>query len=213
MTDEKPYNPLERRNLGKSVAEALLDSDHHSLDTVTKFFGAGIYAIYYTGDFEPYGQISEENAEEMRWPIYVGKAVPSGARRGIDMSAADDEDVLWSRIREHRNSVRLADNLNINDFRVRYLIVEDIWIPLGESLMISTFKPLWNVKLEGFGNHPPGKERVTGARPKWDTLHPGRKWALKHPARAESQEELAEQVREYLDQNLPPRSAHMKFTP
>jgi hypothetical protein len=41
------YNPLDKINLGKSVAEALIDRDAEPLGTLPQFAGAGIYAIYY----------------------------------------------------------------------------------------------------------------------------------------------------------------------
>ena len=72
-----------------------------------------------------------------------------------------------------------ATNLNIQDFYCRFLSVDDIWIPLTESLMIERFKPVWNVILDGFGNHDPGSGRHKGKMTMWDCLHPGRAWAAK----------------------------------
>ena len=60
MTDV--YNPLDKVNLGKSVAEALLDQPHHPLGDVPIFEGAGIYVIYYSGDFAAYADLATENA-------------------------------------------------------------------------------------------------------------------------------------------------------
>jgi hypothetical protein len=48
------------------------------------------------------------------------------------------------------------------------------WFPLGESLLIRQFRPLWNVVVEGFGNNPTGGPREGQKRSPWDTLHPGR---------------------------------------
>lgn len=220
MTDEAPYNPLDKINLGKSVAEALLDRPHHPLSALPSFNGAGIYVIYYTGDFGPYAPIGKENAEELRWPIYIGKAVPSGARRGI--ATAGNRPYVHGRLSEHRESIAAAEaqamadgveNLRVSDFKVRYLIVDDIWIPLGESLLISTFKPVWNGMLDGFGNHDPGSGRYNGLRPLWDVIHPGRGWAMKCRARPETISDIEIRIADYLDRNAPPRSAHMKFTP
>ncbi len=55
--------------------------------------------------------------------------------------------------------------------------VGGIWIPLGEALPIERFKPVWNVLIEGFGIHTPGKGRRKQVRSKWDTLHPARSLA------------------------------------
>lgn len=48
MSDPLPYNPLDKQNLGASVAEALLGRKVRPLGSITRFGGAGIYAIYYT---------------------------------------------------------------------------------------------------------------------------------------------------------------------
>jgi hypothetical protein len=68
----------------------------------------------------------------------------------------------------------------LEDFYCRYLVVEDIWIPLGESLLINEFRPVWN-KFGGFGIHQPGGGRLKQQKSIWDTLHPGRKLATGLP--------------------------------
>ena len=47
----KPFDPLEYKNLGESIVRAMNEQPIHSLDNLEKFEGAGIYALYYTGDF------------------------------------------------------------------------------------------------------------------------------------------------------------------
>ena len=84
---------------------------------------------------------------------------------------------MSKRLSEHSKSIDQANNLDLKDFACRFLVVEDIWIPLAESLLISKFSPLWNKKIDGFGNHDPGKGRYAQRRSQWDTLHPGRNWA------------------------------------
>lgn len=178
MKKEDVYNPLDKTNLGASVAEALLSRDLLSLDGLAPFRGAGVYALYYHGNFTAYKAIRSVKGEQ-EIPIYVGKAVPAGARKGDVGLGQDPGTVLYKRLKEHAESIRLATNLKITDFHCRYLVVDDIWIPLGEALVISKFSPLWNNLIDGFGNHDPGKGRYAGLRPRWDTLHPGRKWADK----------------------------------
>lgn len=168
-----PFNPLDKQNLGASVAEALLSKEAHPLDELTSFSGAGIYAIYYTGDHPAYEQLAGMNRDgKFQLPIYVGKAVPAGARMGLT-NPEKAGNVLFRRLKEHAESIRSAQNLDIKDFYCRFLVVDDIWIPLGESLVISRFKPIWNSSIDGFGNHDPGKHRYTGLRPRWDFMHPG----------------------------------------
>jgi hypothetical protein len=88
---------------------------------------------------------------------------------------------LYKRLNEHRKSIEAAENLNVVDFFCRFLVVDDIWIPLGESLLIENTKPLWNVIVDGFGNHDPGSGRSNQQMSPWDVLHPGRNWAKKLP--------------------------------
>ncbi|KVO95829.1 restriction endonuclease [Burkholderia ubonensis] len=193
-----PFNPLDKKNLGASVAEALLTKEIHPLGDLPVFEGAGIYAIYYTGDFHAYGQIKKlNNNGKYLLPIYVGKAVPAGARMGASLEAAAGK-VLHKRLKEHSESIKAANNLNIDDFHCRFLVVDDIWIPLGESLIIARFTPVWNSLIDGFGNHNPGKGRHAGMRPRWDVLHPGREWAMRLAERPETQGQIAQDAETYL---------------
>ncbi len=181
MKEEPLFNPLDKHNLGVSVADALLERPVTNLPPNEPFNGAGIYAIYYQGtDFEPYRGIGDANRRgKYRWPIYVGKAVPAGARKGGFGLGINPGKVLYQRLHEHARSIEQAVNLELSDFRCRYLVVEDIWIPLGESLLIENLSPVWNKVLDGFGNHDPGRGRYKQKRSSWDLLHPGRPWVEK----------------------------------
>ncbi|MCB1236859.1 MAG: Eco29kI family restriction endonuclease [Verrucomicrobiae bacterium] len=192
MDDETPFNPLDKRNLGESVVEALLERPPSSLANVPAFRGAGIYAIYYAGDYPAYQTLARENRSEPKTPIYVGKAIPKGARKGAALNFTDRSRALSKRLQEHEASIRAVSSLRIEDFLYRKLIVDDVWIALGEALVIEKFQPLWNVAVDGFGNHDPGAGRYGGKRPLWDELHPGRDWAGRcAPAKLNRKEILA----------------------
>jgi len=181
-----------------SVAEALLSRDSVPLASLKRFKGAGIYAIYYTGDFEVYRSLSQINKRgKLKVPIYVGKAVPAGARKGGFGLDSKPTTALYSRLVEHAESIDLATNLKLGDFYCRYLVVDDIWIPLGESLLIANFSPLWNTLIDGFGNHDPGKGRYEGLCPRWDMLHPGREWATRCRQRSETVRQIRTDIEEY----------------
>jgi hypothetical protein len=98
--------------------------------------------------------------------------------------------------RQHAQSIDEAENLRLSDFRCRFVVSEDTWIPLGESLLIEQFKPVWNVLIEGFGIHQPGKRRPQRAS-KWDTLHPGRKLASGLPANPLIFDHLSKMVEDF----------------
>ncbi len=178
--NDKPFNPLDKKNLGLSVADALLEQVAFRLQDIQKFDGAGVYAIYYAGNFPFYKRISAKNKNgKFNWPIYVGKAVPAGSRKGGYGLDEQPGNVLFKRLQEHLASIEDAENIDTKDFYCRYLVVDDIWIPLGESLLIEKFSPLWNKVLDGFGNHDPGSGRHQQQNSPWDILHPGRAWAVK----------------------------------
>lgn len=210
QADPPVYNPLDRKNLGISVADALLKSDPVPLRNFPRFRGAGIYALYYTGEHPAYGEIAKRNRDGLfLLPIYVGKAVPKGSRKGRVEEGAPPGYVLSARVQEHETSISVAEahktaTLRLDDFWCRYLVVEDIWIPLGESLIIARYSPLWNKILDGFGNHTPGAGRFEGLRPKWDVLHPGRAWADLCKPRKETAEQIQGEIQNHLRQsNLP----------
>jgi hypothetical protein len=176
------------------VAEAILAAPVHPLREVPAIDGAGIYVIYYTGNFPEYEPLAKHNRDnKFCAPIYIGKAIPEGGRKGEKV--AQETRRLRDRLREHAKSIiEVGPGLDIADFYCRYLVVDDIWIPLGESMLITHFAPLWNTLLDGFGNHNPGKGRIKGMRPRWDTLHPGRSWAPLYEPRPESVEDIKRDI-------------------
>lgn len=199
----EPYNPLDKKNLGKSVAEALLESEVHSLPPEIRFVGAGVYAIYYTGDFNAYDSLVARNADGLRHPIYVGKAIPSGGRKGTMGTGNKKESPLWHRLEEHAKSIRTVVNLHIEDFRCQYLVVDDIFISLGERLLIEMFHPVWNRAIDGFGNHAPGRGRSNMERPRWDVLHPGRSWASTLSS-TRTQDQIVQELSAFFDAGQEP---------
>jgi Eco29kI restriction endonuclease len=174
---QEPYNPLAKTNLGESVADALLRVPVRALSETGHLVGAGVYAIYYTGGFAAYAPVTARNKDhQFLQPIYVGKAVPKGARKGGLGFDAGKGKALRDRLTQHASSISEASNLVLADFHYRALTVDDIWIPLGENVVIEKYQPLWNRVIDGFGNKTPGKGRATQKRSSWDVLHPGRKF-------------------------------------
>ncbi len=213
--DTQPYNPLDTKNLGIAVAKALLEKTARPLARLPNFRGAGIYALYYTGIFPAYIQISEANKspDDPRWPIYVGKAIPPGGRRGAFNLAATDTSALYDRLQEHADSIHEALNLKIYDFCCRFLVVADLWIPLAEQLLIAHFSPVWNRLVDGFGNHNPGSGRLDGRMPRWDLLHPGRPWAARLKPRDETLADIEREVTQYLETGGAPKLASLTGDP
>jgi hypothetical protein len=194
-----PYNPLDTTHLGEAVARALLARAVYPLPPEARFAGGGIYAIYYTGDFPLYAPIADRNRSgRFESPIYVGKAIPKGRRTGgggLDSIGSAD---LYSRLSKHAASIAATQNLGVDDFYCRYLVVEPVWIPLAEELLIRWSSPLWNTVVSGFGNNPVGGERSTQKRSLWDVLHPGRAKAASGP-NPRTLEDISARVRRELE--------------
>lgn len=191
--------------MGASIAEALLRSPCAPLSDTKELIGAGIYAIYYVGEYPAYRIISERNLDDyFAQPIYVGKAVPKGARKGSYTFDSTQSTALRSRLSQHSASIDESSNLSLTDFSFRSLVVEDIWIPLGESVLIEQFRPLWNLVVDGFGNKDPGKRRATQFKSMWDVLHPGRQFAEKLALSNWTIPKLEERIAQALAGTLPP---------
>ncbi|MBN1592444.1 MAG: Eco29kI family restriction endonuclease [Candidatus Coatesbacteria bacterium] len=152
--------------------------------------GSGVYAIYYHGSHEAYLPIAESLQNR---PVYVGKAVPTGSRKGGKGLSGSQE--LQRRLKDHCKSLEQADHLNIQDFGCRYLAIVPIWITLAERFLIEHYRPIWNVCVDGFGDHDPGAGRLGMRRPRWDILHSGRQWAKRLKAE-ETVEEIIEAIKD-----------------
>ena len=164
------YDPLTYNNLMAGLILHFERQNRKRLDTIEGVEGPGIYSLFYTGNMACYASISDSER-----PIYVGKAVPPGSRKGDQVD--ESSPALQRRIREHTKSIISVPNLDASDFNCRYLAVVPVWITLAERFLIDYYKPVWNLCLDGFGDHDPGKGRRGSQRSWWDTLHPGRAWA------------------------------------
>lgn len=171
-----PYDPLEYTNIGTHIAQKLLCQPIQSLPP-DEFDGYGIYALYYCGELEHYHPIRKVRGSDdpESVPIYVGKAV-QGGRTGITNGNRTPK-ALYRRLIQHARSIDDVENLDVHDFECRFLNLVPVWITLAEHLLITSYRPLWNVVLDGFGNHAPGSGRASMQRPDWDIVHPGREWA------------------------------------
>ncbi|MEI7733339.1 MAG: Eco29kI family restriction endonuclease [Verrucomicrobiota bacterium] len=170
------FDPTAPKVVGKLVADTLLLQPRVPLanSAETRFYGAGVYAIYYHGNFDCYSPISGKEH-----PIYVGKADPAQLHASTPQEQGER---LSSRLRDHARSIRGSTNLEIKDFDCRYLVVRSAWVETAEDHLIEYFKPVWNKETKvcfGFGKHGDDPGTRANKRSPWDTLHPGRKWATR----------------------------------
>jgi len=186
------FDPTEPSLIGRFISIALVAQQRYRLDSITSFYGSGVYAIYYTGDFNPYLPVSRTET-----PIYVGKADPQGNPK----SPVDQGTKLFDRLREHRKSIRKVEHIGINDFECRYLAVQSGYQAAAERHLIGLFRPLWNNEtrvLFGIGKHGDSSETRTNNKSPWDTLHPGREWASGNPE-ALSRDEIVARVERHFE--------------
>ena len=136
--------------------------------------GAGVYGLYYTGKSKIYNAFNEHLE---RLPLYIGKAVIPGGRKGGGDKEASHQNYIVRRLREHARTISQAENLKPEDFRCRWLFVVPEFVNAAEAILIDHYQPLWNCVISGFGIHTPGSGRNKQARSDWDMLHPGRGFA------------------------------------
>lgn len=158
------FNPLSPDAIDRTIiAEFYRNQNLHPLADLSSFDGEGVYFIF--SDRLPYYH------DHLR-PIYIGKAVNRGGRKGLMSSVGK---ALYSRLGNHAKSIRLAKNLDINDFKFKVLTMDQVWIAYCEGVFIRHFQPIWNTGYEGFGNKEPGVTRATQKLSLWDRTHPGRR--------------------------------------
>ncbi len=73
-------------------------------------------------------------------------------------------------------------------------MLDPVGIGLTEQVLVTEYRPVWNVVVDGFGHHGPGKTRRSQQRSRWDTLHPGRPWATEYREREEDREAIVEAI-------------------
>jgi hypothetical protein len=167
-------DPSDPQMIGHLIANTLLEQPPTPLASFTaeRFWGSGVYAIYYTGDFPAYQPV-----RGIEIPLYVGKADPAVSRADTVVQQGER---LCGRLREHAKSIGRAQNLTLDDFPCRFLVVKSAWQNTAETYLINQFKPVWNKEMKvcyGFGKHGDAPTTRTNRRSPWDTIHPGRHWA------------------------------------
>jgi hypothetical protein len=176
------FDPGNPAVVGRVIALAMIAQPRAPLLQVERFYGSGIYALYYKGEHEAYRAISGTET-----PIYVGKVDPAtdNAKRPKDQGER-----LSGRLRDHQRSIRkAAASLRVEDFDYRSIVVQTGWQDAAENYLIRMFKPIWNDETGicyGLGKHGDDPGTRKNLRSPWDTLHHGRDWAHRDPEMADA---------------------------
>lgn len=184
------FDPGNPRTIGFFIALAMTAQPRQALGTMGEFYGSGVYAIYYNGDYPLY-----EPLRGSETPIYVGQAAPGkeNARTPTEQGLR-----LAARLNEHRKNIKRAVSLKIEDFECRTLVVQTGWETGAEDYLIRLFRPIWNSETKlvfGLGKHGDSAETRRNRRSPWDTLHAGREWAgAEALTDAKSPQKIAEEL-------------------
>ncbi len=190
------FDPSNPNVAGRIVGITMIAQPRKPLASVEKFYGSGVYAIYYCGNFPAYKKIS--NREH---PIYVGKADPADPAA---KTAVEQGDRLARRLNDHCRSIAQATKtLRLEDFEYRALVVKTGWQGSAEDYLIHLFKPIWNSQIGicyGFGKHGDAPETRANLRSPWDTLHRGRNWAHRNRKMkdAKTKKQIIAEIKEHL---------------
>lgn len=212
----EPFDPLAVENIGVTLAVELLEQPLHQLPPAERFVGAGVYAIYYVGAHPAYADLVglDGGAGGGKYPVYIGSAVRENAKQGFSPRPTTQAR-LWNRLVNHADSIRgavdsgLDPDFRLEDFRCRFLVLNDAYITLAESVLIATFRPAWNGM--GFGSKVVGVRREGQVASLWDSLHPGRGGRPAGTAErgALARSKISESIEKYSTDPADPRSARM----
>jgi hypothetical protein len=95
------FDPSNPNIAGRIAGITMIAQTRRPLANVDRFYGSGVYAVYYNGKFPAYKAISKREH-----PIYVGKADPGdpGSKTAIEQG-----DKLSGRLNEHRKNIAKAE--------------------------------------------------------------------------------------------------------
>lgn len=168
-----PFNPLDVENVGVTLAIEFVLQPTLVLPLTSSFPDGGVYALYYLGPNPAYSGLTALNTPRLMYPVYVGKAARHSAKQGFNPRPSSSTP-LFTRLNNHAASIAAAGagQLDLAHFVCRHLRLDDAYISLAESVLITTFRPPWNGM--GFGSKVVGGPRMAGKGSLWDALHPGR---------------------------------------
>jgi len=195
------FDPANPNIVGRLIGITMVAQPRRPLANIQRFYGSGVYAIYYDGDFAAYAPLSKREH-----PLYVGKADPadSAAKTAVQQGLT-----LYNRLKDHRRSIaKAASTLSLEDFEYRFLVVQSGYQNSAEGYLIDLFKPIWNNEVNicfGIGKHGDAPTTRANLRSPWDTIHPGRDWAHRDPTMkdARRRERILEEIEKHLSANPP----------
>lgn len=199
------FDPSDPEHSASLLAGKLESLEKHKLESIARFYGSGVYALYFSGQHSAYRRIAGTDV-----PIYVGKAEPEDPKastprgQGRTLSARLKNDHLRS-IRAAEAHAAASDGhvepIRVDEFECRYLVLPSPFAAAVERALINRYEPVWATSVcDGFGKHGDRATTRTNTRSEWDTLHPGRKWATGDDNKPSPKD--AEQISREIDAQL-----------
>lgn len=192
------FDPGDPLRIAELIVNTMNAQPKIPLSSIGRFWGAGVYALYYKGDYDAYRPIKGRNH-----PIYVGKADPKDTHAKTPEGQGAK---LCGRLSEHAKNIGKASNLRVEDFECRYLVVQSAWQKAAEDHLIVVYKPIWNNETDicyGLGKHGDKSDTRKNERSPWDMLHPGRKWAEGNPVNSKSVAQIKADIAAHFRQHPP----------
>jgi len=194
-------DPSDPHVIGQLIADTLLVQPRKPLSEVAdeRFYGSGVYAIYYHGGFDAY-----KPASGAETPLYVGKVDPKTP--GAETVEQQGLKLYGRLVGDHAKSIRTVENLELSDFDCRYLVVKSAWQNTAETYLIDRFKPIWNNEVGicyGIGKHGDSAKTRSNKRSPWDMLHPGRPWARDNDSNLKSVDQIKVEIVNHYRQHPP----------
>ena len=195
------FDPSNPNVAGRIVGIAMIAQPRKPLAKVENFYGSGVYALYYNGNFSAYRARLGKGASD----LHRGQGGPR--QRGQQDSRRTGRPPREPAAGSPRNIEKAEATLRLEDFEYRALVVQTGWQGAAEFL-ISLFKPIWNNEVGicyGFGKHGDDPATRANLRSPWDTLHPGRNWAHRDPNMKDARlaKKIIEDIAAHLSANPP----------
>jgi hypothetical protein len=188
-----PTHPL---LIGNFIGIALLSQARRPFNKLEKFYGSGVYAIYYKGRNKWYHALAGT-----QHPVYVGKSQPKDP---MATEPRDQGTSLFGRLMQHASTIKSGRHISITDFSYRFLVIHSGWELSAEAFLVEMYKPAWNEVVTGFGNHTPGGGRRGKYIAAWDALHPGRSWAKSPQTKLIARrDQILEKLQKHFEDNRP----------
>lgn len=188
-TVREALSPVELGRIGITLGRS---------DSIAKFF-----AFSFLND--PKRPLSElESRRFYGSGVYVGKTDPDNPY--AETSEAQGM-ALCKRLREHSKNIGKTQ-LSLADFQYRAAPIQSGMQAAVEGFLIAFFKPIWNKEIGicfGLGKHGDKAGTRQNKRSPWDTMHPGRKWALATKEDQFPRKEIEEGIREHFSRHPPIR--------